>query len=147
ISLALLLAARKFREMLPAVTWFTGAHSLTLLLAALDVIRVPGQVTESLIAASIVYVAAANYFLIQDRHRWILTFLFGLVHGFGFSSVLRERLQDLDGVLVPVVAFNFGVEVGQVAILLVALPLLIWSRRAPDEGAVERRQRVLVQVG
>ena len=145
--LALLLAARKLGDMLRVVTSFTVAHSLTLLLAALDVIRIPGQVTESLIAASIVYVAAENYFITLGRHRWILTFGFGLVHGLGFSSVLRERLQDLQGVLVPVVAFNLGVEVGQVAILLIALPVLVWLRRAPDEAAVERRQRVLVRVG
>ena len=88
--LGLLLAARRLRAMLKVVTSFTVAHSLTLLLAALDVIRLPSAVTESLIAASIVYVAAENYFIKEGRHRWILTFAFGLVHGLGFSSVLRR---------------------------------------------------------
>ncbi len=145
--LALLLVARKLREMLKVVTSFTVAHSLTLLLSALDVIRLPTQVTESLIAASIVYVAAENYFIKAGRYRWVLTFGFGLVHGLGFASVLRERLQDMQSIIVPVVSFNLGVELGQITILLVALPVLVWIRKAPDEAAVERRQRMLVRVG
>jgi hydrogenase/urease accessory protein HupE len=145
--LALLLAARRLRSMLKIVTSFTVAHSLTLLLSAMDVIRLPGAVTESLIAASIVYVAAENYFIKEGRYRWMLTFAFGLVHGLGFSSVLRSRLQDIGSILVPVVSFNLGVEVGQIAILLVALPVLTWIRKGPDEAASERRQWWLVRVG
>lgn len=145
--LALLLAARKLREMVRVVTSFTVAHSLTLLLAALGVIRFPQAVTESLIAASIVYVAAENYFITNARHRWMLTFGFGLVHGLGFSNVLRERLQDLQSILVPVVAFNLGVELGQIAILLAALPILALIRRGRDAEATERHQWWLVRVG
>ena len=145
--LALLLAAQRLRDMVRVVTSFTVAHSITLLLAALDVIRLPGGVTESLIAASIVYVAAENYFITQGSHRWMLTFAFGLVHGLGFSSVLRERLQDLQSIGVPVVAFNLGVELGQISILLVVLPVLTLIRRAPDEKGRERRQWWLVRVG
>ena len=77
----------------------------------------------------------------------MLTFAFGLVHGLGFSSVLRARLQDTGSILVPVVSFNLGVEVGQIAILLVALPLLTWNRKGSDEAASERRQWWLVRVG
>jgi hydrogenase/urease accessory protein HupE len=145
--LALLLAARRLREMVRVVTSFTVAHSLTLLLAALGAIRFPQAVTESMIAASIVYVAAENYFITSGRHRWILTFAFGLVHGLGFSNVLRERLQDLQSILVPVVAFNFGVELGQITILLAALPVLALIRRAPTAAATERRQKWLVRIG
>jgi hydrogenase/urease accessory protein HupE len=145
--LALLLAAQKLRDMVRVVTSFTVAHSITLLLAALDVIRIRGSVTESLIAASIVYVAAENYFITQGSHRWVLTFAFGLVHGLGFSSVLRERLQDLDSIALPVVSFNLGVEVGQIAILLIVLPLLTLIRRAPDDKARAGRQWWLVRVG
>lgn len=145
--LALLLAAQRLRDMVRVVTSFTVAHSITLLLAALDVIRLPGAVTESLIAASIVYVAAENYFITQGSHRWMLTFAFGLVHGLGFSSVLRERLQDLQSIGVPVVSFNLGVELGQISILLVVLPVLTLIRRAPDEKGRERRQWWLVRVG
>jgi hydrogenase/urease accessory protein HupE len=145
--LALLLAAQRLRDMVRVVTSFTVAHSITLLLAALDVIRVPGAVTESLIAASIVYVAAENFFITEGRYRWVLTFAFGLVHGLGFSSVLRERLQDLSSIIVPVVSFNLGVELGQISILLVVFPILTLIRRAPDEKARERRQWWLVRVG
>jgi len=145
--MALLLAAQRLRDMLRVVTSFTVAHSITLLLAALDVIRLPGAVTESLIAASIVYVAVENFFITDGRYRWMLTFAFGLVHGLGFSSVLRDRLQDLQSIAVPVVSFNLGVELGQVTILLIALPVLMLIRRAPDEKARERRQWWLVRVG
>ena len=145
--LALLLAAQRMRDMVRVVTSFTVAHSITLLLAALDVIRVPGAVTESLIAASIVYVAAENYFITEGRYRWVLTFAFGLVHGLGFSSVLRERLQDLRRSSYLSSSFNLGVELGQIAILLVVFPVLTLIRRAPDEKARERRQWWLVRIG
>jgi hydrogenase/urease accessory protein HupE len=145
--MALLLAAQRLRDMLRVVTSFTVAHSITLLLAALDVIRLPGAVTESLIAASIVYVAVENFFITDGRYRWMLTFAFGLVHGLGFSSVLRDRLQDLQSIAVPVVSFNLGVELGQITILLIALPVLMLIRRAPDEKARERRQWWLVRIG
>ncbi|HVR86595.1 MAG TPA: HupE/UreJ family protein [Planctomycetota bacterium] len=145
--IALLLAARRLGEMVRIATSFTIAHSITLLLAALDVVRLPSAVTESLIAASIVYVAAENYFIKEARYRWVLTFLFGLVHGLGFSSVLHERLQDLDTILLPVVSFNLGVELGQIAILLVAFPILAWIRKGRTEEDSARRQSRLVRIG
>jgi hydrogenase/urease accessory protein HupE len=145
--LALLLGARKLGEMIRIATSFTVAHSLTLLLSAMDKIRLPSAVTESLIAASIVYVAAENYFIKEAKHRWVLTFVFGLIHGLGFSSVLRERLQDLDSIFVPVLSFNVGVELGQIAILLVAFPLLAWIRKGATEEAVAKRQLWLVRIG
>ena len=145
--MALLLAAQRLRDMVRVVTSFTVAHSITLLLAALDLIRLPGAMTESLIAASIVYVAVENYFITEGSHRWMLTFAFGLVHGLGFSSVLRERLQDLQSIAIPVVSFNLGVELGQISILLVVLPVLTLIRRAPDEKGRERRQWWLIRVG
>jgi len=145
--LALMLAATKIGEMVRVATSFTLAHSLTLLLAAQEVIRMPSAVTESLIAASIVYVAAENYFIKEAKYRWVLTFLFGLVHGLGFSSVLRDRLQDLDAIVLPVVSFNLGVELGQIAILLVAFPLLAWIRKGATEESSALRQRRLVRIG
>jgi hydrogenase/urease accessory protein HupE len=145
--LALLLAATKLGDMVRVATSFTLAHSLTLLLAALDKIRMPSAVTESLIAASIVYVAAENYFVKEAKYRWVLTFVFGLVHGLGFSSVLRDRLQDLDTIVLPVLSFNLGVELGQVAILLVAFPILAWLRKGATEEASAKRQLRLVRIG
>ena len=140
--LALLLAARRAGEMVKIVTSFTVAHSVTLLLAAFEVLRVEPRVTEALIAASVAYVAAENFVIREARHRWLLTFAFGLVHGLGFSSVLRDHLQDVSGIVLPVVAFNVGVELGQIAILLVAFPLLQWAR-----GGDDRRHRRLLVAG
>jgi hydrogenase/urease accessory protein HupE len=145
--LALLLGARKLKEMVAVVTSFTVAHSITLLLAAMDVVRLPSRITESLIALSIVYVAVENFFIKDAKHRWVLTFAFGLVHGLGFSSVLRERLQDIDSIAVPVVSFNLGVELGQISILLVVFPLLAWIRKGSDETTSARRQQLLVRIG
>lgn len=133
--LALLLGATRMGEMVKIVTSFTVAHSLTLLLAAKDVVRLPAQLTEALIAASIVYVAVENYLVKDAKHRWVLTFGFGLVHGLGFSEVLREYLSGAGNLLVPVVAFNAGVELGQIAILLVAFPLLALVRRSGEKRA------------
>jgi hypothetical protein len=139
--LALLLVARGWAELLKIVTSFTVAHSLTLLLSALDVVRVPSRLTEVLIAASIVYVAAENLYLYRQggaargRPRWPLTFAFGLVHGLGFATELRQRLASLPGsVLLPVVSFNLGVELGQLAIVAAAFPLLRAARGAEATG-------------
>lgn len=145
--LALLIAARRLRQMVVIVTSFTLAHSITLLLSALDVIRLEQALTEALIAASIVYISLENCFLREARFRWLLTFVFGLVHGLGFSSVLRERLNDVSGVWTPVLSFNLGVEMGQLLILGLVFPLLLRLRRAATDSQRERRQRLLVWAG
>lgn len=145
--LALLLAARTLLEVIKIATSFTVAHSLTLLFSALDVIHLPSRVTEALIAASIVYVALENFWLKEAKYRWILSFAFGLVHGLGFSSNLKEKLSAASGILVPVVSFNLGVELGQVAILLVAFPLATWARRSADPAVAEQRHRRLLVGG
>jgi hydrogenase/urease accessory protein HupE len=145
--LALVLGARRLRDLVVLVTAFTVAHSITLLLSALDVIRLPSQMTETLIAASIVYVAAENLWAKQPHHRWMLTFGFGLVHGLGFSSVLRGLLANQNAVLLPVVSFNIGVELGQLGLLAVVYPCLLWLRSTPDPERAQRRQRQLVVIG
>jgi hydrogenase/urease accessory protein HupE len=142
--LALLLVARSGRQVLVIVTAFTAAHSLTLLLAALDLLRVPARLTEAAIALSIVYVAVENLLVRVTRHRGVLTAAFGLVHGLGFAGVLQERLTDLSGaaLVLPVLSFNVGVELGQLAIVALVFPLLRWLRREDP-----RRQRLIVRVG
>jgi hydrogenase/urease accessory protein HupE len=129
--LALLLAGGAFWNTAKIITSFTVAHSITLALAALDVIRIPSSVVEPLIAVSIVYVGVENLLRSDLRWRWLLTFAFGLVHGFGFASVLRELGVGAAGVgvAVPLVSFNLGVELGQVSIMLLVLPL-IWKLRS-----------------
>ncbi len=141
--LALLLGARRLGGLVAIVTSFTVAHSITLLLSALNLIRLDPRITEALIAASIVYVAVENCIVRDTGHRWILTFGFGLVHGLGFSSFLRDLLTDGTSTVVQVLSFNVGVELGQLAILAVAFPAVAWLRR----GAAEERRRRLVWIG
>ncbi len=113
------------------VTAFTVAHSTTLILAALDVVTLPSRLVESAIAASIVYVAVENIVVRDPRNRWPLAFGFGLVHGMGFAAMLRPILPDR-GVVVPLLAFNLGVELGQLTIVLALLPPLVaLARRNP----------------
>jgi hydrogenase/urease accessory protein HupE len=144
--LGLLLLGGTFRELVKVVTAFTAAHSITLALATLDVVRLPPRVVEPLIAASIVYVALENLWALRSpaarsqavRHRWVLTFAFGLVHGFGFAGVLAALHLPRSGIAAALVTFNVGVEVGQICIVALALPLLLKLRRARgfDPGGV-----------
>ncbi|MBI3071864.1 MAG: HupE/UreJ family protein [Deltaproteobacteria bacterium] len=133
--LALLLVKMSLANIIKIITSFTIAHSITLALAALSVVEVSPKLVEPAIAASIVYVAAENIWRKNIRHRWILTFLFGLIHGFGFASVLREMALTNEGLAVSLVSFNVGVEIGQlVVVLLLYWPLKwiaaqSWNRR------------------
>jgi hypothetical protein len=122
--LALLLPGGTIARIAGIVTAFTIAHSFTLALAALDVVRLPIQPVEIAIAGSIVFAAASALRTGRVDRRWIITFAFGLIHGFGFASVLRESGLPAGGALVPLLAFNLGVEAGQLAIVFVAVPLL-----------------------
>ena len=111
-------------QVLKTVTAFTVAHSLTLVAAALGWVSLPSRLVESAIAASIVYVAVENIVVRAPRNRWPLAFGFGLVHGLGFASVLQPLLPP-SGIVVPLLAFNLGVEIGQLAIVTVVLPVLL----------------------
>jgi hydrogenase/urease accessory protein HupE len=124
----LLVVTRRARSMIGIITCFTLAHSITLALAALDMVAIPGNIVEPLIAASIVFVGVENLLTRgQPKHRWALTFAFGLIHGFGFAGVLRELGLGSEGnfIAVPLFAFNLGVELGQLLIAALALPLLL----------------------
>jgi len=124
----LIIPFRRFRELVLLVTAFTVAHSITLIGSAYGV--APGalwfpSLVETLIAASIVYMALENIVGGKVRRRWIITFGFGLVHGFGFSFALRETLQFAGShLLTSLLAFNIGVELGQLLVLVLLLPLL-----------------------
>ncbi len=123
--LGAILWGRRLGPLVVVVTAFTLAHSVTLSLAVLDVVYLPSTLVEALIAASIVYVALENFYVRGIERRWRLTFLFGLVHGFGFAGALRQFGLP-DAAIVPALgAFNLGVEVGQLAILFIAVPMLL----------------------
>ena len=115
-------------EVLKVVTAFTLAHSITLTLAALQVISLPSRLVESVIAASVVLAALNNLRGTIDKRRWVMAFVFGLIHGFGFASVLADLGLPQGALLLALVGFNVGVELGQLAIVAVFLPLAFWLR-------------------
>ena len=122
--LALLVVSR-FRELVKIVTSFTVAHSITLILAALGVARLPSRLVECAIALTIVYVAAENLWRKNFAHRWLLTFAFGLIHGFGFAGVIAELGLPAVYRVRCLLAFNIGVEIGQLAIVALAFPCIV----------------------
>ncbi len=111
--------------MIKIVTAFTVAHSITLSLAALNIVVIPEVVVEPAIAASIVFVAIENFFSRDIDGRWRVTFAFGLVRGFGFAGALRDVGLPANAVATALAAFNVGVEIGQVAIIATVVPTLI----------------------
>ncbi|MES2695057.1 MAG: HupE/UreJ family protein [Verrucomicrobiota bacterium] len=130
-----LLFVKRFRDLLKVITAFTIAHTLTLALAALGLVALPSRLVESVIAISIVYVAAENIWRhTEGAHRWRIAFGFGLVHGFGFASVLRELGLPSEGLVRSLLAFNLGVEVGQLAIAAACWPVLRWVSRRTWAG-------------
>jgi hypothetical protein len=116
-------------DVLRIVTAFTVAHSLTLSLAALDVVRLPSRLTEAAIAASVVVAAANNVVPILREDRWVAAFALGLLHGFGFSATLIDLGLPRSALVLTLFGFNLGVEIGQMAIVLVFLPLAFLARR------------------
>jgi HupE / UreJ protein len=118
--------SRGARYTLGIVTAFTVAHSVTLICAGLGIVRLPSHLVEPAIALSIAYVAAENLIVAEPRHRWLLTFGFGLIHGFGFASVLQEIGLPPSGVIPSLISFNVGVELGQLCVVAAVAPLLLW---------------------
>jgi hypothetical protein len=136
----LIIPFRRFRELVLLVTAFTAAHSVTLAASAYGM--APGALwfpllVETLIATSIVYMALENILGGKVRRRWLITFGFGLVHGFGFSFALRETLQFAGSHLITsLLAFNLGVELGQLLVLSLLVPLLslLFHRVVPERA-------------
>lgn len=138
--LAVLLAGGGIGRLAAIVTSFTVAHSITLAAAATGLVRLPVAPVEALIALSIVYVAVENLLERGSDRRTLVTFSFGLIHGFGFASVLAESALEPGELLVPLLAFNLGVEAGQLAVVVVVVPLLALVLRGPHA----RRVRVVL---
>jgi hypothetical protein len=130
--IGLTLAAVSFRRLLGIVTAFTLSHSLTLGLAAFEVVRVPISLAEAAIALSVAWVGLENI-VHKPKRRWILAFAFGLIHGIGFSSVLGDLVAGTDVTVAQrvqeLLGFNVGVEIGQVMIVAVVFPLVLAARR------------------
>ena len=126
--LCLVIPFRRIKALIPIVTAFTVAHSVTLIASAYG--YAPGglwfpPLVETVIAASILYMALENVVGANIQRRWIITFAFGLVHGFGFSFALRESLQFAGThLLTSLLSFNVGVEIGQLLVLMLCVPAL-----------------------
>jgi hydrogenase/urease accessory protein HupE len=128
---ALLLACRTLREAVTIITFFTLAHSITLTLAAMDLIRLSSRIVEPAIAATILFVAVENLVHRPNlRVRCAITFFFGLIHGLGFASDLREMFQDTSfaQIIWPLLKFSAGVETGHLTLVTMALPVLLYLR-------------------
>lgn len=138
----LLIPLRRVGALIPVITSFTLAHSLTLIASALG--WVPSSIwfpalIETLIALSIVYMACENIVGVRQQHRWIMTFAFGLVHGFGFSFLLTESMQFAGSHMVmSLLAFNVGVELGQILVVVIAAPIvhLLFKYLLPERAGV-----------
>jgi hydrogenase/urease accessory protein HupE len=127
---ALILRGGRLRSLLGIVTAFTVAHSITLALAVLGVVAIPARFVEPVIALSIAYVALENIFRNSaPSGRWAVSFVFGLVHGFGFAGALLELGLPPSGLLGSLVFFNLGVEAGQAMIVAMLFPALLWLCR------------------
>ena len=126
--ICLLIPFRRIRPLIAIITAFTVAHSTTLIASAFGLVPAGlwfPPLIETLIAASIVYMALENIVGSKWQRRWVIAFAFGLVHGFGFSFALSETLQFAGTHLITsLLAFNLGVEIGQVLVILLAVPLL-----------------------
>jgi hypothetical protein len=116
-------------EVLRVVTAFTLAHSLTLSLAVLGLVHLPARWVESAIALTVLLGALNNLRPVIRRRRWVVAFAFGLVHGFGFASVLADLGLHGTSLALSLLGFNSGVEIGQMLIVLMVLPLAFLSRR------------------
>ena len=130
--IGLIVIGLSFREVLKIITAFTVAHSITLLLAALQIISLNSRFVESVIAISICYIALENLFKKEVKYRWLITFCFGLIHGFGFASALQELIAGKTNLILSVLSFNFGVETGQLMIFFILLPVLHLLKQKMD---------------
>lgn len=126
---SLLIARQTFKQYMTMITAFTIAHSITLTMTVLGWISVPGAFVEPMIALSICYVAIDNMVRPQVSYRWMLTFLFGLIHGMGFADILVGMDIPRTEMGVDLVSFNVGIETVQLAIVVIAVPILFAIHR------------------
>ncbi len=139
--LAVVLWASRAWPVVKIVTAFTVSHSITLTLAALQIVNLPSAWTEVAIALSIIYVAVENFFSRKVDSRWRDTFFFGFIHGFGFASGLIELGVPQRAIVPALASFNLEVEAGQIGVVLVVIPLLNFIDKQFSKG--ERSPRLV----
>ncbi|NOU98731.1 HupE/UreJ family protein [Paenibacillus planticolens] len=126
---SLIIASQKFKQYASMITAFTIAHSITLTLTVLGIIHVPAWFVEPMIALSICFVAVDNVVRKQVNYRWVITFLFGLIHGMGFADLLVEMNLPKAQLATALISFNLGIETVQITIVGVLFPLLLLLHR------------------
>ncbi len=151
ISLTIVYPLRAWKKLLILVTAFTIGHSLTLLLATLDLISIPTDLIEFLIPVTIFITALGNtfqkpnkFYTSSHRFKYAAALFFGLIHGMGFSNYLRGLLSGEESLFLPLLSFNLGIELGQIIIVLVILGLTLLF---VDIFGVKRREWNLVFSG
>ncbi|TCZ77383.1 HupE/UreJ family protein [Paenibacillus albiflavus] len=145
---ALLLGKQTFKQYAGIITSFTIAHSITLTLAVLGWVDLPGYIVEPAIAFSICYVAAENMLRQQIKYRWLITFAFGLIHGMGFADILKEMSIPTKQLAISLISFNVGIEIVQLTIVAIVLPILIYFRKfASYKHAVVFTSSIIILVG
>jgi hydrogenase/urease accessory protein HupE len=137
--LGLMLVRASLRANLLAVTSFTLAHSLSLGLSMFGVLAPPSSWVETAIALSVAYVGVENFFVRDGSKRFRISFVFGFVHGFGFAGALHDIGVPPDRAPAALALFNLGLELGQLAVLALLLPLLAGLRRGPKSWPVAAR--------
>jgi hypothetical protein len=125
--ICLLIVTSSLGSLVKVITSFTVAHSITLAFATFSVLTLPTRLTESMIPLTIAYVAIENLTTVNAIERYRVTFVFGLIHGFGFSNVLREMQLSRSHLALSLFSFNAGVEVGQLLFVLLLFPLLMFA--------------------
>ena len=145
--LGLHIVDRKVIHIVKVVTAFTVAHSLTLGLAVLDIVTLPVRPIESLIALSIAYIAVEDLILKnRPEKRWLIAFGFGLVHGFGFAGILRDIGLAEARLLISLLSFNVGVEIGQIGAVALQIPLLVGIGRMPWQLKFQRAVSICILI-
>jgi len=144
--LALVLLAKSTKKLLFAITAFTLAHSLTLASAILGFINIPVGFIEAMIALSILFLARElliSQITLTKKHLAVIAFIFGLLHGFGFSNVLKSIGLPQDELALSLFAFNVGIEIGQL-LFIVAVITLLWLLKRLYKGSLEKLQTIIV---
>lgn len=129
--LVLIIISKRFVDVLKIVTAFTVAHSITLFLASMEMIPLYPMWVEAAIALTICYVTIENFFIKTSKWRWVLTFVFGLIHGIGFASSIQDIGFNKTYFMTSLISFNIGIEMGQLAIVAIVLPILLKLQNYP----------------
>ena len=145
--LGLIIVTKDLKSLLSIASAFTITHSTTLILSALGILSINPTVTETLIAVSIAYVGFENLIRKDQKYRWIVAGTFGFIHGAGFSGHLTELLKSMLGmgnIWAPLMGFNIGIELGQVAVIILVYPVFLYLRKIEKQKLIVPAASVII---